>query len=176
MHPIAQRLAIHAGELRCFSARPALQDQGDGQQAPNLSAIAALCCELAQCRSRMLRPGDRDCLPQLILLAANRHRENRTAISRDWESPARVRLFGGWYKSVFNGSQARKLIDEACFRGITPRAHSRRPSMKTMILAAAAMLSIGIGSAFAASEGGSSADTLFTELPGVMAQAPAQNA
>src|ERR1700693_3430516 len=100
MHPIAQRLAIHAGELRCFSARPALQDQGDGQQAPNLSAIAALCCELAQCRSRMLRPCDRDCLAQLILLAANRHRENRTAISRDWESPARVRLFGGWYKTV----------------------------------------------------------------------------
>jgi hypothetical protein len=48
--------------------------------------------------------------------------------------------------------------------------------MKTMLLAAAAMLSIGIGSAFAASEGGSSADTLFTELPGVMAQAPVQNA
>ena len=48
--------------------------------------------------------------------------------------------------------------------------------MKTMFLAAAAILSIGIGSAFAASEGGSSADTLFTELPGVMAQAPAQNA
>jgi hypothetical protein len=48
--------------------------------------------------------------------------------------------------------------------------------MKTMILAAAAMLSIGIGSAFAASEGGSSADTFFTELPGVMAQAPVQNA
>jgi hypothetical protein len=48
--------------------------------------------------------------------------------------------------------------------------------MKTMIPAAAAILSIGIGSAFAASEGGSSADTFFTELPGVMAQAPAQNA
>jgi hypothetical protein len=48
--------------------------------------------------------------------------------------------------------------------------------MKTMILAAAAMLSIGTGSAFAASEGGSSADTFFTELPGVMAQAPVQNA
>ena len=76
MHPIAQRLAIHAGQLRRFNARPALQDQGDGQQAPNLSAIAALCCELAQCLSRMLRPCDRDCLAQLILLAANRRREN----------------------------------------------------------------------------------------------------
>jgi hypothetical protein len=48
--------------------------------------------------------------------------------------------------------------------------------MKTMILAAAAMLSIGIGSAFAASEGGTHANTFFTELPGVMAHAPAQNA
>ena len=70
MHPIAQRLAIHPGQFRRFSARPALQDQGDGQQAPNLSAIAALCCELTQCLSRMLRPCDRDCLAQLILLAA----------------------------------------------------------------------------------------------------------
>jgi peptidoglycan/LPS O-acetylase OafA/YrhL len=101
MHPIAQRLAIHPGQLRRFSATPALQDQGDGQQAPNLSAIAALCCELAQCLGRMLRPCDRDCLAQLILLAANRRRENRTAISRDWESPARVRLFGGWYYSLY---------------------------------------------------------------------------
>jgi hypothetical protein len=49
--------------------------------------------------------------------------------------------------------------------------------MKTMLLAAAAMmLSIGIGSAFAASEGGTHANTFFTELPGVMAHAPAQNA
>jgi hypothetical protein len=48
--------------------------------------------------------------------------------------------------------------------------------MKTMLIAAAAMLSIGIGSAFAASEGGTHANTFFTELPGVMAHAPAQNA
>src|SRR5271166_5756073 len=72
MHPIAQRLAIHAGQLRRFNAGPALQDQRDGQQAPNLSAIAALCCELAQCLSRVLRPCDRECLAHLILLAANR--------------------------------------------------------------------------------------------------------
>jgi hypothetical protein len=48
--------------------------------------------------------------------------------------------------------------------------------MKTMILAAAAILSIGMGSgsAFAASEGGTHANTFFTELPGVMAHAPVQ--
>ena len=90
--PNRQRLAIHPGQFRRFSARPALQDQGDGQQAPNLSAIAALCCELTQCLSRMLRPCDRDCLAQLILLAANRRRENRTAISHNCESPVKVRI------------------------------------------------------------------------------------
>jgi hypothetical protein len=31
-------------------------------------------------------------------------RENRIAISHDWESPARVRLFGGWYQTPFWGS------------------------------------------------------------------------
>jgi hypothetical protein len=45
-----------------------------------------------------------------------------------------------------------------------------------MFLAAAAVLSLGIGSAFAASEGGQIANTQFTELPGVIAQAPVQNA
>ena len=47
--------------------------------------------------------------------------------------------------------------------------------MKTMFLAAAAALSLGIGSAYA-SEGGQVANTFFTSLPGVIAQAPAQNA
>jgi hypothetical protein len=41
--------------------------------------------------------------------------------------------------------------------------------------AAAATLSLGIGSAYA-SEGGQVANTFFTSLPGVIAQAPAQNA
>jgi len=45
-----------------------------------------------------------------------------------------------------------------------------------MFLSAAAVLSLGIGSAFAASEGGQIANTQFTELPGVIAQAPVQNA
>jgi hypothetical protein len=48
--------------------------------------------------------------------------------------------------------------------------------MKTMLLAAAAALSLGIGSAYAASEGGQVANTFFTSLPGVIAQAPVQNA
>ena len=47
--------------------------------------------------------------------------------------------------------------------------------MKTMFLAAAAVLSLGVGSAYA-NEGGVVANTLFTELPGVIAQAPVQNA
>ena len=46
--------------------------------------------------------------------------------------------------------------------------------MKTMFLAGAAALSLGIGSAYA-SEGGQLANTFFTSLPGVIAQAPAQN-
>ena len=49
--------------------------------------------------------------------------------------------------------------------------------MKTMLLAAAAALSLGIGSAYADSEGGGQFPiTQFTEIPGVLAQAPAQNA
>jgi hypothetical protein len=47
--------------------------------------------------------------------------------------------------------------------------------MKTMFLAAATALSLGVGSAYA-NEGGPVANTFFTELPGVIAQAPVQNA
>ena len=48
--------------------------------------------------------------------------------------------------------------------------------MKTMIIAAAAALSLGIGSAYADSEGGQVANTQFTELAGAVSQAPVQNA
>ena len=48
--------------------------------------------------------------------------------------------------------------------------------MKIMILATAAVFSLGVGSAYADSEGISTADTQFTQIPGVMAQAPAQTA
>jgi len=48
--------------------------------------------------------------------------------------------------------------------------------MKTIYLAAAAALSIGIGSAYAGEGEGVIPNTLFTELPGVVAQAPVQNA
>ena len=47
--------------------------------------------------------------------------------------------------------------------------------MKTMILAAAA-LTLSMGAAIADSEGGPEANTLFTEIPGVIAQAPVQSA
>ena len=46
--------------------------------------------------------------------------------------------------------------------------------MKTMFLAGVAALSLGIGSAYAGD--GTIANTQFTEIPGVVAQAPVQNA
>jgi hypothetical protein len=48
--------------------------------------------------------------------------------------------------------------------------------MKSMMIAAAAVLGLGIGSAYA--DGGESPipNTFFTELPGVIAQAPVQQA
>ena len=48
--------------------------------------------------------------------------------------------------------------------------------MKTMFLAAAAALSLGVGAAYAGDGDGTVANTYFTSLPGVVAQAPAQNA
>jgi hypothetical protein len=47
-------------------------------------------------------------------------------------------------------------------------------TMKTMMLAAAAVLSLGVGSAFAGEGDGTVANTFFTQLPGVVAQAPSQ--
>ena len=46
--------------------------------------------------------------------------------------------------------------------------------MKTMMLAAAAVLALGVGSAFAGESDGTVANTFFTKLPGVVAQAPSQ--
>jgi hypothetical protein len=48
--------------------------------------------------------------------------------------------------------------------------------MKTMILATAAVLSLGVGSVFPGDGEGPVPNTLFTELPGVIAQAPVQQA
>jgi hypothetical protein len=55
------------------------------------------------------------------------------------------------------------------------RGHARSETMKTMIIAAAAALSLGIGSGFADSTGGTIANTFFTQLPGVAPTLPAQN-
>jgi hypothetical protein len=52
----------------------------------------------------------------------------------------------------------------------------RRETMKTMFLAAAAALSLGVGSAYADGGDGTIANTQFTELPGVVAQAEVPNA
>ena len=46
--------------------------------------------------------------------------------------------------------------------------------MKTTFLAATAMLSIGIGAAYAGDGDGPSNNTIFTQFPGVIALAPAQ--
>ena len=46
--------------------------------------------------------------------------------------------------------------------------------MKAMMLAAAAVLSLGVGSAFAGEGGGTIGNTFFTQLPGVVAHAPSQ--
>jgi hypothetical protein len=48
--------------------------------------------------------------------------------------------------------------------------------MKTMLLAAAAALSLGVASAYADGGDGAIANTYFTELPGVVAQAQVPNA
>jgi hypothetical protein len=48
--------------------------------------------------------------------------------------------------------------------------------MKTMLLAAAAALSLGVGSAYADGGDGAIANTFFTQLPGVVAQADVPNA
>jgi hypothetical protein len=48
--------------------------------------------------------------------------------------------------------------------------------MKTMLLAAAAGLSLGVGSAYADGGDGAIANTFFTQLPGVVAQADVPNA
>jgi hypothetical protein len=47
--------------------------------------------------------------------------------------------------------------------------------MKTMMLATAAVLGLGIASAFADGGEGPVANTQFTSLPGVVAQAPSQS-
>ena len=52
----------------------------------------------------------------------------------------------------------------------------RRETMKTMLLAAAAAFSLGVGSAYADGGDGPAANTFFTELPGVVAQAQVPNA
>lgn len=47
--------------------------------------------------------------------------------------------------------------------------------MKTMLLAAAAALTLGVGSAYAGDGEGPVANTQFTEIPNVIAQAPVQD-
>jgi hypothetical protein len=55
------------------------------------------------------------------------------------------------------------------------KARTRRAIMKTTFLAAAAALVLGVGPAYAGDGGGGAPNTFFTELPGVIAQAPGQD-
>jgi len=48
--------------------------------------------------------------------------------------------------------------------------------MRTMLLVAAAVLSMSAGAAYAESEGGPAANTQFTQTRGYLAEAPVQNA
>jgi hypothetical protein len=48
--------------------------------------------------------------------------------------------------------------------------------MKTIMIATAAVLSLGVASAFAGDGEGPVANSYFTEIPGVIAQAPVQQA
>jgi len=59
MHPITQRLPVHAVLLCGLGARTAFQNQCQCQQAPDLRTVLALASETTKLRSRMLRPCDR---------------------------------------------------------------------------------------------------------------------
>ncbi len=60
MHPVAQRLPIHAILLRRFGARTALQYQRDRQNAAHLRAIATLAGETPKLRRRPVQASDWD--------------------------------------------------------------------------------------------------------------------
>jgi hypothetical protein len=71
------------------------------------------------------------------------------------------------------------VADEAMEQNKAPpksEALPRRETMKTMLLTAAAALSFGVSAAYADGGQGTLPNTYFTELPGVIAQAPVQNA
>jgi hypothetical protein len=78
------------------------------------------------------------------------------------------------YLTAVTGTNRGRMTNLQMLRA--KRGQPRRKTMKTMLLAAAAALSLGIGSAYADSEGGQIANTQFTSIPGFLAQAPAQNA
>jgi hypothetical protein len=71
--------------------------------------------------------------------------------------------------TIANGAMQQKKAPKA-------RPYLRRETMKTMLLAAAAALSLGVSSAYADGGQGTLPNTYFTELPGVVAHAPVQNA
>jgi hypothetical protein len=81
---------------------------------------------------------------------------------------------GEAYVSAITGTNRRRMTNPQ--KPAPSTGNTRRKTMKTMFLAAAAALSLGIGSAYADSEGGQNNLTQFTQTPGFLAQAPAQNA
>jgi hypothetical protein len=80
-------------------------------------------------------------------------------------------------KSVFSGNIEPTFTSRYCQKASVPSRHwtEKDNLMKTILLAASAMLCIGVGVAYADGgddEGGAVANTFFTELPGVVATAP----
>jgi hypothetical protein len=69
----------------------------------------------------------------------------------------------------------RVAIDETASTSHLSEAQFRRKIMKTMLLAAAVTLGIGVGSAYAGDGGNLIPDTEFTEIPGVLAAPSVQN-
>src|SRR4051794_26784351 len=86
--------------------------------------------------------------------------------------------WAGFYLTLHRSTTQSRCPDGDGFPGPADlRARGdRRETMKTMLLAAAAVLGLGVGAAFANDGDGPIPNTLFTELPGVIAQDPVQQA
>lgn len=74
MHPVAQRLPVHATQTRRIAARMTVENQSERQHTPRCRTIAAARCRRAQARRVVVPPSDR-----------NRHHSS-TSISRGRES------------------------------------------------------------------------------------------
>src|SRR5271157_6068697 len=101
-HPVAQRLPIHAVDLRRRLAWMALQDQCYRQQTPHHRAVLRPCRQLPQLRRRKVKTGDLDRPAHLPRTPCESPRYAVSRTSGDSGIPGgRVDLFGGWYNMLF---------------------------------------------------------------------------